>query len=131
MRYIALILLLCSSFLFADVKNVTVTPAILQSGIKVVDIRTLGEWRESGVPENALTITFFQENGSYDVAQFIKQLKEHGIDKSQEVALICRSGNRTTVASELLSKEGFNVINLKGGVGYLVSQGYTLKPYGR
>ena len=38
------------------------------------------------------------------------------IDKSKKVLVYCRSGNRSATASRLLSKNGFTVINMSGGM---------------
>lgn len=39
------------------------------------------------------------------------------LDKSDEVIVLCRSGNRSATACELLAQKGFkNVYNLKGGI---------------
>ena len=36
--------------------------------------------------------------------------------KAQKIVIFCRSGNRSIAASRLLSKHGFKVYNLKGGI---------------
>ncbi len=38
------------------------------------------------------------------------------IDKNKEHIMVCRSGGRSSKASEILSNEGFNVRNLVGGM---------------
>ena len=39
------------------------------------------------------------------------------LDESQEIITICRSGNRSGKACEMLEENGFsNVVNLKGGI---------------
>ena len=43
--------------------------------------------------------------------------KLNELDKNAEIFVMCRSGNRSASACELLEKEGFtNVANLKGGI---------------
>ncbi len=128
MYKISLIIALFSTLLFAELRHVDVDKEIVKSGIKIIDIRTEAEWKETGVVENAIPITFFDEQGRYDAQAFINELNKH-VKKDREFALICRTGNRTAAVSELLSKQGYKVVNLKGGIKRLMSQGYTPEPY--
>jgi len=122
-------LLVCFiSFLIAGVKNVSVTPKIVDSGIKIIDIRTEPEWFQTGIIKGSIPITFFNERGGYDVEAFLNELNKH-IKRGEEFALICRTGNRTTAVSDFLGRNGYNVINLKGGIVSLLRQGYKLEPY--
>ena len=128
MSKISLINALFSTLLFAELRHVDVDKEMVKSGIKIIDIRTEAEWKETGLVENAIPITFFDEQGRYDAQAFINELNKH-VKKDLEFALICRTGNRTAAVSELLSKQGYKVVNLKGGIKRLMSQGYTPEPY--
>lgn len=128
MSKISLIIALFSTFLFAELRHIDVDQNIVKSGIKIIDIRTEPEWRETGLVENAIPITFFDEQGRYDAQAFVNELNKH-VKKDREFALICRTGNRTVAVSEFLSKQGYKVVNLKGGIKRLMSQGYVPEPY--
>ena len=128
MRKIGFAILLGITFLFADLRHIDVDKEIVKSGIKIIDIRTEPEWRETGLVENAIPITFFDEQGRYDAQAFVNELNKH-VKKDREFALICRTGNRTVAVSEFLSKQGYKVVNLKGGIKRLMSQGYVPEPY--
>jgi len=128
MKKILLALILVSSFLFAGVKTVNVSPKFVTSGIKIIDIRTKGEWEQTGIVKDSIPITFFDERGNYDAKKFLDLLNGY-VKKDEEFALICRTGNRTTAVSDFLGKNGFNVVNLKGGVKSLTQQGYKLVKY--
>lgn len=117
-----------STFLFADIRTVEASEEVIKSGITVIDIRTRPEWQETGIVKGAIPITFFDEQGRYDVDVFLKELNKH-VSKDKEFALICRTGSRTTAVSDLLSKQGYNVVNLKGGMRLLLNKGYTPEPY--
>ena len=84
--------------------------------------------KETGIVENSIPITFFDEQGRYDAPAFVAELNKH-VKKDREFALICRTGNRTVAVSEFLSKQGYKVVNLKGGIKRLMSQGYVPEPY--
>ena len=128
MYKISLIIAHFSTFLFAELRHVDIDQNIVKSGIKIIDIRTEPEWRETGLVENAIPITFFDEQGRYDAQAFVNELNKH-VKKDREFALICRTGNRTVAVSEFLSKQGYKVVNLKGGIKRLMSQGYVPEPY--
>ena len=128
MYKISLIIALFSTLLFAELRHVEIDKDIVKSGNKIIDIRTEPEWKETGLVENTIPITFFDEQGRYDAQAFINELNKH-VKNDPEFALICRTGNRTAAVSELLSKQGYKVVNLKGGIKRLMSQGYTPEPY--
>lgn len=94
----------------------------------IVDIRTEGEWYQTGIVENSKCITFFDERGSYDIEGFLKSMDELG-GKEQEIGLICRTGARTSQVANLLHSKGYKVKNLVGGVMKLMQEGYELTPY--
>ena len=128
MYKISLLIALFSTFLFAELRHVEVSEEVVNSGIKIIDIRTMPEWKETGIVKNAIPITFFDEQGRYNAEAFIKELDKH-VSKDKEFALICRTGSRTSAVSDLLSKEGYKVVNLKGGIKSLIQKGYTPTPY--
>lgn len=98
------------------------------SDMKIVDIRTPMEWRETGIVPGCSTITFFKENGSYDAEGFLKAMDELG-GKDVEIGLICRTGARTAQVAGFMAQQGYNVKNLAGGVMKLMSEGYELVAY--
>lgn len=128
MYKISLLIALLSTLLFAEIRHVDASEEVIKSGIKIIDIRTLPEWKETGLVANAIPITFFDEQGRYNAEAFIKELDKY-VSKDKEFALICRTGNRTSAVSELLSKQGYKVVNLKGGMKSLIQKGYTPTPY--
>ena len=124
MKKILFGLLLLATSLFAELKQEWATEKFLQKNIKVIDIRTPAEWRETGIVKGSTTIMFFDEQGNYDVPKFLKAL-DKVVKKDEQFALICRVGSRTGMVSEFLAnKLGYKVINLKGGIMKLISEGY-------
>lgn len=98
--------------------------------ITVIDIRTEAEWRETGILEGAITITFFDVYDDYNEKEFIKLLDK--ITKKDEVfAIICRTGRRTRIAAQILRQAGYKVVDLKGGVRHLQRVGIKLVPYSK
>ena len=109
--------------------NVTPDKELLEnSDMVIVDIRTEGEWMQTGVVPGCKTIVFFDERGGYDAEGFLKQIDELG-GKDVEIGLICRTGARTAQVASFMKQQGYNVKNLVGGVVKLASEGYQLTPY--
>lgn len=61
---------------------------------------------------------FFDEKGKYDVQSWLNEFSKYVKDKNQPFVLICRSGNRTSLVGEFLSKQmGYkNVFHLEHGI---------------
>ncbi|WP_321777677.1 rhodanese-like domain-containing protein [Sulfurimonas sp.] len=115
--------------LLADLKNEYPTQKFLNSKIPIVDIRTPPEWVETGIVKDAITIMFFNEQGSYDIKVFLAELNKK-VDTTKPFALICRTGSRTKILSQFLSKEiGYDVINLQGGMMYVKGMNLPIVSY--
>lgn len=70
----------------------------------VLDVRQPDEYAEGHVGGSTLI----------PLDQLALRLDE--LPKDQEIAAICRSGNRSGVATGLLQRAGFKAINVKGGM---------------
>lgn len=87
--------------------------------VLLVDIRQPHEWVQTGVLPNALLVPFD------DPASFLQALEPH-LRPGEPVALICRSGNRTSRAGQILARQlPVPVIDVQGGMQRLMAQGYT------
>ncbi len=129
MKKIFLILIVSVVSLFAEVKDAFPSLELMNSKTKIIDIRTPGEWRETGLLKGAIPITFFDEQGNYDVDAFLKKLNTY-VKPGEEFALICRTGSRTRMVSNFLdTKMGYHVINLKGGILYAIGEKLPIEPY--
>lgn len=90
--------------------------AAAQAGqLKLVDIRTPEEWRQTGVAPGAARVNFYDPQGPQGFAA--KLLETVGGDKDAPIGLICRVGNRTTRAQAYLHSLGFTrVYNVREGM---------------
>jgi rhodanese-related sulfurtransferase len=108
--------LLLISSLYAELKNEYLTQKLIDSKIPIVDIRTTGEWRETGIVKGSIPIMFFDQRGKYDINAFLKELNAK-VDTTKPFALICRTGSRTKMVSAFLSdKLNYKVTNILGGI---------------
>lgn len=115
----------------ADIANISNEKfkSLLDGGVILVDIRTQGEWLETGIVEGSHTLTLFDEGGR-PVADFVPQLQRIA-DQNTPVIVICRTGNRTKVASETLTAQfGYKTVyNVTTGITGWIAKGYPLVPY--
>ena len=131
MKKILIIIAILASSLSAQLQQVVVTKSFLNKNknLKIIDIRTPPEWKETGIVKGSHTIMFFDERGGYNMNKFISDVNKI-VKKGEKFAIICRTGSRTGVIAPYLSdKLKFNVINLKGGITKLMREGYRTTPY--
>lgn len=96
---------------------------MIDDGVTVIDIRLEEEWRETGIVEGVTPITFFNAKGQVN-PQFLPDFTA-AVQSDQPVALICRSGNRTQVASKAIAQQlGYKkVFNVTHGIkGWLAEK---------
>ena len=84
--------------------------------VQLVDVRTPGEYTQ-GHLENAVNINVFDK-------AFIS--KAETLDKSKPVYVYCKSGGRSMKAANMLKSNGFNVVNLNGGIGSWMRNGFKV-----
>lgn len=129
MKKIFFVLMLTVSSLMAELTQVWATPQFVEKKMKIIDIRTPAEWKETGIVEGSYTIMFFDEKGNFNLEIFLRQL-DMVVKKDEPFALICRVGSRTGMVSEFLSERlGYDVTNLKGGIMKMIYEGYRTVPY--
>ena len=96
----------CSAKGFVSVDADEFAREIAKKGVQLVDVRTAAEYAEGHIP-NAVNMDVL----SSDFAEKIATL-----DKSQTLALYCRSGRRSKAAAQQAVSLGFKVVELDGGV---------------
>ena len=90
--------------------------AAMQAGkLTLIDIRTPPEWRETGVAVGARQVNMQHPKGAEGfVNQLLSEVKG---DRNAPIALICRTGNRTTQVQGYLQSVGFTQVhNVKEGM---------------
>ncbi|RMF41614.1 MAG: rhodanese-like domain-containing protein [Anaerolineae bacterium] len=87
-----------------------------QQGTLLLDVRTQPEWDEYHAP-NAILIP---------LDELPNRLSE--LPKDAEIVVICRSGNRSAVATDILRQNGFNATSVAGGMNAWRAAGYPVTP---
>ena len=84
----------------------------------LLDVRTKGEWDTVGKPdgEKIGLKTYFLEIRRDAFFDFVKEFKDFKIDQKNEILVICKSGERSQITAELLSKENYKAINISDGL---------------
>ena len=87
----------------------------------LLDVRTNEELDQIGKPDGetiglkTYLVPFqFGEERVFN-ENFVQEFKNLNISKDQEILIICRSGNRSQLAAELLIKEGYACSNISDG----------------
>jgi rhodanese-related sulfurtransferase len=86
---------------FKDLFKTSAKSAVL------LDVRTPAEYRSGTLPKAI--------NVDVTAKTFADQLAK--LDKSKTYFVFCRSGGRSASACSKMSREGFKVYNLSGGIG--------------
>ena len=129
LKKIVFTLLLTLSTLFASLSVEYPSHKILDSKIPIVDIRTPGEWKETGLLKGSIPIMFFNEQGGYDIDGFLTELNKK-VDTTKPFAIICRTASRTRIVGDFLSKKlHYQVIDLAGGMVYVKAKNLPITPY--
>ena len=89
--------------------------AVKAGEVTLIDVRSPREWRETGVPEGAKTVTIHGPDG---MAGFVAgAIQTVNGNKDRPIALICARGWRSWRAGNALREAGFtNVINVREGM---------------
>ncbi len=103
---LTLFFLLNNTQLFAEIFEVNneKIKMLLGSDVPIIDIRTEGEWYETGVIKSSHLVTFFEKDGSYNFRKWMIKVDEIA-KKNGPVIIICRSGRRSSIVSKMIIKE--------------------------
>jgi len=103
---------------------------LMAKGVPLVDIRTEGEWRATGVIAGSRTLTFFDERGQANPAAWLDQARRIA-PPDKPLILVCRSGNRTREAARFLSEQaGYRTVyHLERGLSGWVGERRPLTPW--
>ena len=96
----------------------------------MLDIRTEGEWHETGVINSSHLLTFFDKDGNYDFKKWMIEVEEIA-DENGPVIIMCRSGRRSRVVSNMMIKDNSEYLiyhSTNGIKSWIESSNKTVKP---
>ncbi len=95
--------------------NVDQAYELYQAGTFVLDVRTQEEWDEYHAPNTTLI----------PLDQLEARISE--LPKDQDIVVICRSGNRSQQARDILLNAGFSAASMTGGLKEWYAKGYPIE----
>ncbi len=101
----------------------------LASGVPLVDIRTSGEWRRTGVIEDSQLVTFVDAQGHFDPPTWLAAIRQIAA-ADEPIMVICHSGGRSTAATRILSEQfGYlHIYNVHRGIAHWIEDGRPTVP---
>ncbi|MED3574611.1 rhodanese-like domain-containing protein [Cytobacillus praedii] len=72
--------------------------------LNIIDVRETEEVAEGKIP------------GAVNIPLGLVEFRMHELEKTKEYIIVCRSGGRSGRAAQLLDSQGFQVINMSGGM---------------
>jgi len=101
---------------------------LMAAGVAVIDIRTEGEGKETGIVPGSHWLTFFDERGRADAAGWLKLLATIA-RPDQPVIVICRTEHRTRVVADFLDRQaGYRqVYNVRAGIHGWLREGRAVQ----
>ena len=107
---------------YTNVDNIELQ-ALLERGVKIVDLRRQDEWDQTGLIKNSHKLTAFDARGNFD-RTFVPKMMSVA-DPSEEVIVICHAGNRSAVIAQFLSHQrGYEKIyNVTDGINQWLKDG--------
>lgn len=72
--------------------------------VSIIDVRETEEVKAGKIP------------GAVNIPLGLLEFRLQDIDKSKEHIMVCRSGSRSGMATNILENQGYNVINMDGGM---------------
>ena len=124
--------LLNSNPLFAEIYEVNneKIKMLLEDSVPLIDIRTEGEWHETGVINSSHLLTFFDKDGNYDFKKWMIEVEEIA-DENGPVIIMCRSGRRSRIVSNMIIKKNseYLIYHATNGIkSWIKFSNTTVKP---
>ncbi len=133
-KIILALFLACAPLLTAADELIDLSPAqveeIKQSKALIIDIRTEQEWQSTGIIPGSQTLQFFDAQGQADPQQWLQQMQKLRSSPEQPVVLVCRSGNRSRMVGDFLTRQAGmkNIYHLQNGLKSWLQQGKATEP---
>ena len=83
----------------------------------LLDVRTQEEWNNDGKPDGDKIglKTYFLEIRRDSFFDFVQEFNNLNINQDKEILVMCKSGERSQISAELLSRENYKCINVSDG----------------
>ncbi|MFD3450414.1 rhodanese-like domain-containing protein [Microbacteriaceae bacterium 4G12] len=75
-----------------------------EEALNIIDVREVEEVMEGKIPQ------------AINIPLGLLEFRMHELDKQKEYIIVCRSGGRSARAVQFLESQGYQVINMSGGM---------------
>ncbi|TCT20016.1 rhodanese-related sulfurtransferase [Melghiribacillus thermohalophilus] len=72
--------------------------------VHIIDVREAAEVQQGAIP------------GAVNIPLSLLEFRAHELDKNKEYVMVCRSGNRSGLATQYLNAQGYHAVNMVGGM---------------
>ena len=119
MKKILIVLVMLSKTTFAEVFDVDnkKLKMLLDQNIKLVDIRTVSEWKKTGVISKSHLLSLVDEKGNYSLQNWYQNFSKIKL-RNNSVILICAVGGRSKYIAKILNSidKNLTIFNVKKGI---------------
>lgn len=113
---VCIFLITTASILAKDISPIEAAAGI-KNNLLIIDVRSIPEWKETGVIPNAKLIQMYSSTRTLRKEYISEILNFIGDNKSIEVAIICHSGGRSSGTVKMLEERGYiNISNVPEGM---------------
>lgn len=101
------------------IKNINPNDIDINNDI-IIDIRREGEFIHTGIIQNSHTLTFFKDDGTYDLLSWLKEFRKIVKNLDVKFILVCAHAHRTQSLGDYLVKElkYSKAYHLEGGIAH-------------
>ncbi|OQK17188.1 hypothetical protein AU255_04655 [Methyloprofundus sedimenti] len=127
-QYLLIFCFLFSSNILGAAELTNLSPSELNNNLDkdalVIDIRTAQEWQTTGIIPGSHPVNFFDQNGNYNIEQWLAEVRKLRSSPDQEIILVCHSGGRSGKVGKLLTEElnMSHVSHLQNGISAWIKE---------
>ena len=101
---------------------------LIKKEIKIIDVRTLNEWKSTGIIKGSFLISLLNKNKKFIFKDWYEMFNSK-FDRNKSIIFVCASGVRSNYISHLVKKKKPDLIvyNLKKGINSWIRSGYNVE----
>ena len=101
---------------------------LIKKEIKIIDVRTLNEWKSTGIIRGSVLISLLNKDKKFIFKDWYKMFNNK-FDRNKSIIFVCASGVRSNYISHLVKKKKPDLIvyNLKKGINSWIRSGYNVE----
>ena len=130
MKIVIVIFILFTKFVNAEVIDINNRELsnLIEKEIKIIDVRTLNEWRSTGIIKGSFLISLLNKDKKFIFKDWY-ELFNKKFGSNQSIIFICASGVRSNYISHLVKKKKPDLViyNLKKGINNWIRSGNKIE----